>query len=67
MTNCAQMGIQPSEAKDLSHWEYQGRLAVWNEAHKSPDEIEAPDAERTQKLLDKFNMDPRMFTGTTKG
>jgi hypothetical protein len=54
------MNIPPSEAKALSLWEYQALLWQWNEAHNYDADGEAPDAERTQELLDRINADPRL-------
>jgi hypothetical protein len=33
LTNCLMMGIQPSEAKRLTWWEYQAFLWNWNDRH----------------------------------
>jgi hypothetical protein len=33
LANCAGMGIQPSEAKAMTLWEYEGLLVTWNEDH----------------------------------
>jgi hypothetical protein len=46
------MGIQPSEAKALTWWEYQAMLWTWNDRHKPVDEeIEAPDAEYVARQM----------------
>jgi hypothetical protein len=52
------MGIQPSEVKELTWWEYQALLWNWNDRH-TPDEdreAEAPDADfvaRHMALIEK--------------
>lgn len=45
------MNIPPSEAKALSLWEYQALLHHWND----DGDVEAPDHEHTQKMVDKLN------------
>lgn len=46
------MGIQPSELKALTWWEYQGLLWNWNDRHATEDEeMEAPDAQFVMKRM----------------
>lgn len=53
------MGIQPSEAKRLSWWDYQAMLWTWNDRHTVEGDTppEAPDADAVaksqQRLADK--------------
>ncbi len=60
------MHLPPSEAKALSMWEYEAMLHGWNEAHRSGDDVEAPDPDKTQKLIDRINLDPKLFEGKSK-
>lgn len=60
MANCAMMNIPRDVAEQLSLYEYEETLWHWNEAHRSPDEVEPPEAEKTQRLLDRINADPRL-------
>jgi hypothetical protein len=41
------MGIQPSEMRRLTWWEYQALLWTWNDRHDldGGDDVEAPDAD----------------------
>jgi len=57
------MNIPPSELDRMDLWTYEALLHQWNEAH-STDGIEAPDAERAQKLIDRINADPRLTNRT---
>lgn len=59
------MHMPPSEAKALSLWEYEAMLWNWNKAHNGSD-VEAPDPDKTQKLIDKINLDPKLFEGKAK-
>lgn len=52
------MNIPPSEAKQLSYYEYQSILWNWNDMHSTEDE--APDPERAIAMLDRINADPRL-------
>jgi hypothetical protein len=54
------MNVPPSEVAALSLWEYEAMLHHWNEAHSSDDSHDAPDPERTQRVLDKLNGDKRL-------
>ena len=60
------MNIPPSEAKALALWEYEALLHHWNKTHGGGDEVQAPDHERTQKLMDKINADPRLTGAKSK-
>lgn len=55
------MNIPPSDAKAMSLWEYEALLHHWNSAHKT-DDVQAPDHESTQKLIDRINADPRLHS-----
>lgn len=55
------MNIAPSEAKALTLWEYDSLLHHWNEAHST--EVQPPDHAKTQALIDKINLDPKLFGG----
>jgi hypothetical protein len=57
IANCAQLGVDPAK---LSLWEYEAILWNHNEAHRSPDDIEAPDPEKAMALLERLNADPRL-------
>jgi hypothetical protein len=54
------MNIPVRDAERLSLWEYEGILYHHNEAHRSPDDIEAPDPAIAIPLLDRLNSDPRL-------
>jgi hypothetical protein len=60
MANCAMMNIPPSEAARLSLGEYEGLVWHWNEAHRSGDEIDAPDPEIAMAILERANMNPAL-------
>jgi hypothetical protein len=52
------MGVQPSEARSLTWWEYQAMLWTWNDRHSTEEEpVEAPEAafveRRQQRLADR--------------
>lgn len=53
------MNIPPSEAKQLSLYEYEAILWNWNDAQGGHDD-DAPDPELTMKLIDRINADERM-------
>jgi len=59
------MNIPPRDAKALTMREYEMLLHHWNEAHDSGD-VEPPDHETTQKLIDRINSDPRLYLATAK-
>jgi hypothetical protein len=59
------MNIPPSEARELSLYEYEGLLWNWNDAHGGDSAGEVPDADTTMVLIDRINADPR-FTGARK-
>lgn len=52
------MNIPPDQAANLSLWEYEALLHNWNEAHGGGDDIQPPDHELTQRLIDKINLNP---------
>lgn len=54
------MNIPPSEAKMLSYHDYEAILWHWNDAHRSSDDVDPPDAETTMVLLERINADPRL-------
>lgn len=53
------MNIPPSDARELSLWEYEALLWHWNDAHDI--EVEAPDPEIAIPLLERINADPRLI------
>lgn len=53
------MNIPPSEVERMSLWDYEALLYNWNEAHDAGD-VEPPDAEQAQALMDRINADPRL-------
>lgn len=53
------MNIPPSEMISMGLWTYEALLHEWNEAHETG-EVEPPDAERAQALIDRINADPRL-------
>lgn len=53
------MNIPPSEARQLSYYDYQALLWNWNDAQARTD-VEPPDPEMTMALLDQINSDPRL-------
>jgi len=53
------MNVPPSEAKALSYYEYHQLLHNWNKG-EGGDDIKAPDAATTQRILDKIAADPRL-------
>jgi hypothetical protein len=55
------MNVPPSEAKALSLWEYEALLHNWNEAHNPDGSVEAPDHERTQRMIEKLNANPALL------
>jgi hypothetical protein len=52
------MNVPPSEAKQLSLYEYEALLWNWNEMHSPGDD--APDPETTMILIDRINADARL-------
>jgi hypothetical protein len=60
LSNCAMMGISKADADALTLWEYEGILWNYNEAHRSPDDVEPPDPEAATALLELLNNDPRL-------
>jgi hypothetical protein len=60
------MNIGPTEARALSLWEYEALLHHWNEAHSAGDDVKAPDHDKTQKLIDMINLDPKLYQGKPK-
>jgi hypothetical protein len=57
------MNVPPRDAYAMSLWEYEARLHHWNAAHSTGDDIQPPDFEKTQRMLDKVNLDPRLYEG----
>lgn len=48
------MGFGPTEARQLTYWEFTAMLTVWNERHRDPsamDESEMPDFETMKSGL----------------
>jgi hypothetical protein len=45
------MGIQPSEAKRLTWWEYQGLLWNWNDRHSTEKDEPAPEPPSAESVL----------------
>jgi hypothetical protein len=57
------MNIPPSEARQLSLYDYESMLWNWNDAQGS-DDGGYPDPERTEALIARINADPSL-TGPT--
>lgn len=55
------MNIPPSDARELDLWEYEAMLWHWNEAHRTGDDVEPPDPQFTQRLIDKLNSNPALL------
>lgn len=53
------MNIPPSELNQMDLWKYEALLFEWNAAH-STDDVKAPDAERSEAMLERINNDPRL-------
>lgn len=53
------MNIPPSEVERMSLYDYEALLYNWNEAHGS-DDVEAPDADRSEEMNARINADPRL-------
>lgn len=51
------MNIPPDVAARMSLWEYEALLYHWNAAHGG-DDIQPPDHELTQRLIDKISLNP---------
>ena len=51
------MGLGWADIERMSLWEYEARLYHWNEAHGGEEQVEAPDRQLTQKLIDRINSD----------
>lgn len=60
------MNIPPSEAKALPLEEYEMLLFHWNDAHGGGDDVAPPDHDKTQKLIDRINADPKLYAGKAK-
>lgn len=54
------MNIPPSEAKQLSLWEYEALLWNWNESHSTDGDLDPPDPEMWASMRSKINADPRL-------
>lgn len=50
------MSIPPSEARELTWWEYQAMLWNWNDRHSTDeqDEAEAPDADFVARQFERL-------------
>lgn len=57
------MNIPPSDTRALSLWEYEALLHNWNKAHDTDGGVEAPDPEKTQRLIDRVNSLPALPKG----
>lgn len=60
------MNIPPSEAKALALWEYEALLHHWNAAHSTGDDSEPPDHDKTQRMIDRVNSDPKLHGAKAK-
>jgi hypothetical protein len=47
-----------SRIDTMSLWEYEALLYHWNEAHDTSGEVDAPDPEVAQRVLDMINANP---------
>jgi hypothetical protein len=45
------MGVQPSEAKRLSLYEYQAILFRWEEAHRTDEQVEPPSVDEAMEMF----------------
>lgn len=57
------MNVSDADARGMSLYDYEGRLHYWNKAHATGDDVEAPDPEKTQTLIDRINSNPKLFEG----
>lgn len=55
------MSVAPTEADKLDLRTYEAILWHWNDANSTSSDVEAPDPEVVQPLLDKINSDPRLI------
>lgn len=55
------MGFGPTDARNLTYWEYTAMLTVWNERHKADDKPEAPDADFFDKQMERLRNSPGML------
>jgi hypothetical protein len=61
VTNCATMGIPPSEAKALSLWEYEAILIEWNHARDPDADLPVFTVDMFDKALDLFEQNPHLL------
>ena len=54
------MGFGPSEARDLSYWEYTAMLTTWNQRHADPDAVQAPDEEVVHNAFAAVMANPKL-------
>lgn len=59
------MNIPPSDARELSFWEYDALIYNWNEAHGEGD-VEIVDPEVTQRHIDRLRARPDLLKGKPK-
>lgn len=53
------MNVSLADARGMSLWDYEALLYHWNEAHST--DVAAPDHDKTQRLIDKINTDPKLY------
>jgi hypothetical protein len=54
------MGLSLADMEKMSITEYEEILYHWNEAHRTGDDVDAPDAEMAMRVLEAANADPRL-------
>jgi len=55
------MGFGPSEAKQLTYWEYTAMLTVYNDRHADPDKVDAPDAITFDESMARIASNPALL------
>jgi hypothetical protein len=55
------MGLGKADTDTMSLCEYESRLHHWNEAHGDGSDVQPPDPELTQFLINKINSDPALL------
>ena len=55
------MGFGPTDARNLTYWEYTAMLTEWNERHKAEGSVEPPDFEAFQRHKARIMNTPGMI------
>ncbi len=58
------MNVSDRDARAMSLYDYEARLHHWNAAHS--DDVQAPDHDKTQALIDRINLDPKLHKAKPK-